>query len=144
MKSLVKNKLLLFSMVAYFLVQLLQGTIPYKLQVLMSILHELLYLLAILIGCIILIKSSMLLRKKVFGNLVLFFFIPNFVLFILWVFTVYLNPKINWKLEQGRTEVDPSYIILYVPIINFSLAFLLILIVFSFKSLFSRKNTGIL
>lgn len=120
MKIILSNKTLFFSLVIYFVGQLLLWYVAVEsIGQAVLFLHEGAYLTAIAIGCILLWKSKKLNRIKIFGKLLLLFFVVNFLLFLYWFVNAHMNPAINWHLKGNPGEVDPFYLIIYFPIINF-------------------------
>lgn len=62
------------------------------------------------------------------GLSILLNFLANFVLTIIYVPTLYLNPAINWKLKDGGVESDPMILLTYFPTVHFIIGSLIILI----------------
>lgn len=135
MKLLKGNKYFSICILAYLIGQLSIWYIGGVLQPIILVGHELLYIIAIVISCLLLVKKSSNNKKKLWWQILLIFLVTNLLLFLYWIFTVHLNPDINWKLQGNDYEVDPWYYILYLPGINFLLAFLIISIVFLYSSL---------
>lgn len=139
MKLLKGNKYFSICLLAYLIGQLSVWYIGGVLQPIILVGHELLYIIAIVISCLLLVKKSSNNKMKLWWQILLIFLVTNLLLFLYWIFTVHLNPDINWKLQGNEYEVDPRYYILYLPGINFLLVFLIISIVFLYSSL--RRNS---
>lgn len=130
MKLLKENKYFNICLLAYLIGQLTFWFIGSILQPILLLGHELLYIIAIVISCLLIVKKSSKKKIKLLGQILLIFLLTNLVLFLFWIFIVYLNPDINWKLQGNDYEVDPWYYILYLPCINFLLAVLILSTVF--------------
>ncbi len=139
MKFLKRNKYFSICLLAYLIGQLSVWYVAGVLQPIILFAHELLYVISIIISCLLLMKKASNNRMKLWWQILLIFFVTNLILFFYWIFTVYLNPEINWKLQGNDYEVDPWYYILYLPGINCLLAFLIISIVLLYASL--RRNS---
>jgi hypothetical protein len=100
--------------------------------------HELAYVLALGISSWLIVKKLSVDKRKLWLQILLLFFVVNLLLFIYWIFKVQLNPDINWEFQGNETEVDPWYIILYLPVLNFGLALLVTTLSYLF-SLFTSK-----
>lgn len=87
------------------------------------ILYELLYIAALGVGATWIVrrikKENNL--KPLFQTIALFFLI-NFVLFLIYIPALLLNPSVNWTLK-GETGADPVLLLAYLPIIHFAVAF---------------------
>lgn len=60
-------------------------------------------------------------------------FIFNLIVFLVYIPTIHLNPDINWTLKEGGSEVDPYYLLMYIPLINFIAGISIILLSLSIK-----------
>ncbi len=139
MKLLKENKILLYCLLVYLLGQVLVWYVYNNtLERIVLIVHELAYIIAIIVGCWLLIRKSSINKLKLWLNILLLFFLVNLLLFVYWIFKVYLNPDINWELQGNEYEVDPWYIILYLPVINFGIAFLLVSLAFLYTFFTSK------
>lgn len=139
MKLLKENKILLYCLLVYLLGQVFVWYVNNNtVERIVLIVHELAYIIAIIIGCWLLIRKLSTNKLKLWLNILLLFFLVNLLLFVYWIFKVYLNPDINWELQGNEYEVDPWYIILYLPVINFGIAFLLTSLAFLY-SFFTSK-----
>ncbi len=139
MKLLKSNKYLSICLLAYLIGQISVWYIAGLLQPIILVGHELLYIIAIGISCLLFIKKTSNNTIKLWWEILLIFFVTNLILFFYWIFTVYLNPEINWQLQGNEYEVDPWFYILYLPGVNFLFAFLAISIAFLYSSL--RRNS---
>ena len=140
MKLLKGNKNFSVFLFAYLIGQLSVWYINGILQPIILVGHELLYIIAIVISSSLLIKKHSKDKIKLWLQILLIFLGTNLLLFSYWIFTVHLNPEINWKLQGNDYEVDPWYYILYLPCINFMLVFFDITIVFFCSSL--KRNSS--
>lgn len=139
MKLLKENKILLYCLLIYFLGQLLVWYLSNNnLERIVLLGQELSYIIAVGISCWLLLRKASSDKVKRWLQILLIFFLVNLLLFVYWIFKVYLNPDINWKLQGNEYEVDPWYIILYLPVLNFGLAFLLTALAFLY-SFFKSK-----
>lgn len=141
MKLLKDNKILLYCLLVYLLGQVLIWYVSSNsLERIVLVGHELAYMIAIGVCSWLLIRKASTEKRKLWLQILLVFFLVNLLLFIYWIFKVQLNPDINWELQGNETEVDPWYIILYLPVLNFGLALLLTTLSFLY-SLFTSKPT---
>lgn len=141
MKLLKENKILLYCLLVYLLGQVLVWYVYNNtLERIVLIGHELAYVIAIIVGCWLLIRKVSTNKLKLWLNILLIFFLVNLLLFVYWIFKVYLNPDINWELQGNEYEVDPWYIILYLPVINFGMAFLLTTLAFLYSFFYIKAN----
>lgn len=139
MKLLKDNKVLLYCLLVYLWGQVMVWHIyDNSLGRIIWIVHELAYMITIGVCCWLLIRKASRGKRKLWLQTLLVFFLVNLLLFIYWIFKVQFNPDINWELQGNETEVDPWYIILYLPVLNFGLAFLLTTLFFLY-SLFTSK-----
>lgn len=140
MRLLKDNKILLYCLLVYLLGQVLVWYVSSNgLERIILIGHELAYVIAIAVSSRLLIRKASTEKRKLWLQILLVFFLVNLLLFIYWIFKVQLNPDINWELQGNETEVDPWYIILYLPIINFGIAVVLTTLAFLF-SFFTSKS----
>ena len=110
-------------------------------QPVLLITQQIAYFIAIVLGVLLLVKKSELDNKQLISYLLFVFFLVNLLLLIHWVVVVFLNPEINWKLEENNYEVDPWYYILYVPIVNFIIAFVVLVIAYVIgEAVANKKN----
>ncbi len=131
-KILRDNKVLFFCLLVYLVGQIMFWHVQGSFQAFLILLQELAYLVAVIYGCCFLKKTR--LRNNIFwANLFRLFFIVNVLLFLYWWYVVHLNPEINWKLQGNDYEVDPWYYVIYIPIINFTIAFLFLIVAYLIK-----------
>lgn len=117
----------------YILLQLLVFYFYDFLQAITLLLQEVVFISAILISLIKIIREEIGSVKKMTTLISVLFFISNLILFVFWISTVYLDPEINWHLQGNKYEVDPWYYILYLPVLNFLVSFLVVLIFFLYR-----------
>lgn len=134
------NKMLLYCLSIYLAGQFLFWYMDGLLHPVLLIAQEIAYFIAIILGVRLLVRSSYSGRKHIICSLLIALFSVNLLLLIHWVIVVYLNPEINWKLQGNNYEVDPWYYILYLPIINFLLAFLILVVTYVICKLAASKK----
>ena len=140
MNSIFKNRLFIFSILIYFVGQLFIWYGPNRLYRVVLLGHEFFYLIAIFFGTLSLKKSIKYFFISALWQFLLVFFIVNIILFLFWIFKIHLNPEINWTIEHGGNEVDPFYLMLYLPIMNFLIVVIIGFLFFLFWLIFYRKR----
>jgi len=125
------NRIVFWLLFSYVLVQLLSLVLG---SVFLLSGYLLLYLIAIIYTVL---KTSKIIIQA--GNIriiilpLVFFFIGNLILFLIYIPTLIYNPNINWKLKGGF-EVDPMLYQAFVPPVFFCIA----LIVITFVALVTK------
>lgn len=136
-----KNKVLFYCLLIYLVAQFSFWYMEGLLQPILLITQEIAYIGAIIYSTLLILKKSHSYERRFLINLIAAFFITNLLLLLHWVVVVFYNPEINWKLHGNKYEVDPWYYILYVPMVNFLIALLILSIAYVIKKLLIKKRT---
>lgn len=115
--QLTKNKYYLIALAGYMVMQLLTLVVH---SGLLFLFYEVLFISAIVIGIIWIIKDYKRNRNlRTLGLSIGLNFIINLILTIVYIPTLILNPQINWTLENGGGESDPMILLALFPIVHF-------------------------
>lgn len=115
--QLTKNKYYLIALAGYMVMQLLTLVVH---SGLLFLFYEVLFVSAIIIGIIWIIKDYKRNRNlRTLGLSIGLNFIINLILTIVYIPTLILNPQINWTLENGGGESDPMILLAFFPIVHF-------------------------
>lgn len=140
-KLLYQKKVLFYCLLIYLVAQFSFWYVEGLLQPILLIVQEMAYIGAIIYSTLLILKKTHSYERGLLINLIAAFFITNLLLLLHWVVVVYFNPEINWKLQGNNYEVDPWYYILYVPIVNFLIALLVLSIAYVIEKSWVKKRT---
>ncbi len=115
--QLTKNRYYLIALSGYMVMQLLTLIVN---SVLLFLFYEALFIIAIVIGIIWIIKDyKSNWNLKALGLSISLNFLTNLILTIVYIPTLILNLKINWTLENGGGEVNPMILLAFFPTVHF-------------------------
>jgi hypothetical protein len=123
-KRIFDNKAYFLFLIGYMLIQL--STLIFH-SFLLFILYETFFIVAMILAIHWIYNTYKTERIWTPIGLSIFLnFLSNLILTIIYIPTLYLNPKINWKLENGGGESDPMILLTFYPTAHFIIASLII------------------
>ena len=125
-KRIFENKAYFLFLIGYMLIQL--STLFFH-SFLLFVLYETFFIIAMILAIhwiYITYKTERIWTPIVLS--ILLNFLSNLILTIIYIPTLYLNPKINWKLENGGGESDPMILLTFYPTVHFIIASIIIAI----------------